>query len=71
MVHAARVDIEHFAEIFFTHGGTLDMPAGIPFAPTAVPLHDVLFGRLFPDGEIEGAALFVVDLDARARFLIL
>ncbi len=45
-VHSAAMDIESFSEVFLTHGGALEMPAGKSVAPGRRPPHDV-FGRGF------------------------
>src|SRR5205807_879841 len=65
-VTAATVDVERLAQVAVHHGRALDVPAGAPGAPGAVP------GRLarlraFPEREVERAPLGLADLDARAR----
>ncbi|OPZ69709.1 MAG: hypothetical protein BWY83_01890 [bacterium ADurb.Bin478] len=48
ILHAAAVNVKGFAQVFGRHGRALDVPAGKTAAPGAVPLHQVVFRRLFP-----------------------
>ena len=61
----AGVDVELLAEVAHGHGRALDVPAWKAAAPRAVPLHDVL-RILLPEREVVRAALFRINLDARA-----
>ena len=70
VVHAAGVYVEALSEIFAAHRRTFDMPAGITFAPGAVPLHYVQRIGFFPQREVGGMTLLVVHFDARARELL-
>jgi hypothetical protein len=65
-VDAAAVDVEAFAQQRVAHGRALDMPAGPPPAPRAVPAGLVVARRL-PQHEIHRVALVGRHLDPRAR----
>ena len=63
-VHPAGVDVEPVAEVGGAHGGALDVPAGPPPTPGAVPAP--LLGRdPLPQGEIERILLGLVARDPR------
>ena len=70
VIDAARVNVEHVAQILAAHRRALDVPARIPLAPRAVPLHDVVGLRLFPKREVGRVTLLRIDLDARAGLLL-
>ena len=70
MVDAARVDIEGLAQKLFTHCSALYVPAGETHPPRAVPLHNVVCGRFFPQREVGGMPFLLVYLHARAAFLL-
>src|SRR5579863_8813788 len=46
------MDVEFHAKIFSAHRGAFDMPAGEPFAPGALPAHDMFGRRGLPEGEV-------------------
>ena len=64
-VAAAAVEVEGVAEVFVAHGRAFDVPARTAFAPGAVPRRFTRF-RAFPEGEVHGVVLAVVDFDAGA-----
>ena len=67
----AAVDVERFSQVLHGHGGALDVPAGIAFAPGAGPLHDVPRFRSFPQRKIQREALFGIHLHPGPRFQFL
>ena len=68
-VDAAAVDVERLAQIAVRHRRALDVPAGPPGAPRALPRRLARLGAL-PEREVERAALLLADLDARARLQV-
>src|SRR5271156_161839 len=67
-VNASGVNVESFAEIFHSHGGTFDVPPGAPWADACLPEMLAGFGG-FPEREIAGVVFFVaIIIDASAGF---
>ncbi len=64
VILAAGVNVHRLAQVFHAHGRALDVPAGVAPAPRRIPLHDVLWRRLAPQGKVGGMMLFRVDRDA-------
>jgi hypothetical protein len=69
-IHPARMDVERRAEILQAQRGAFDMPARASLAPWAVPCRLARLGG-FPQREVFGVALALVDFDARARLHLL
>ena len=67
-VHAATVDIELAAEVFFAHHRALEVPARETFAPGGRPAHDVFGLRLLPEGEVVGGALVALPVQRAGAF---
>ena len=64
-VLAAAMEIERLAEVLDAHRRALEVPAGASRPPRAFPERLARLRR-FPEREVEGVALALVDLDARA-----
>ncbi len=64
-IGAAAVNVKGVAEIILTHGGTLDMPAGAPRPPGAVPGGFPGFAGL-PKGKIKRIVFLQIDVDPGA-----
>ena len=64
-VAAAAVEVEGIAKVLIAHSRAFDVPARTAFAPGAVPRR---FAGLstFPEGEVHGIVLAVVDFDTGA-----
>ncbi len=62
-IHATAVDIELFAEILLTHGGTLQMPSRETVAPGRRPAHYVFGLSLLPKREVGRMALFLLPVE--------
>ena len=66
-VAAAAVHVEAGAQVAQAHGRALDVPAGAPHAPRALPGRLARLGGL-PDGEVERVLLAGLGVDAHALF---
>ena len=69
-VIAATVDVNHFAEMVQTHDGALDVPAGPPRTPWAVPERLAFFCPL-PQCKIGGIFLPFIGFDPRSGYGLL
>ena len=59
-VFAAGVEVEGVAEVFFDHGGALEVPAGAAISPWGFPeVFAVFFAVCFPEDEV-GNTIFLV-----------
>ena len=65
-VAAAAVEVEGITEIFYGHCRALDVPAGTPLSPRALPRGFTGLCRL-PEGEVHRVLLRLVDLNACSR----
>ena len=71
IVNAAAVDVKRLTKILGGHCRALDVPPGIADAPRRIPLQDMGFRRLDPQGEVLRVTLFVAHRNAFAGLIFL
>lgn len=66
-VNPPGVEVKAFPQVLEAHGRALNVPAGVPLPPGALPAHDVPgLGRL-PEGEVQGVFLLLPHLHPGPR----
>jgi hypothetical protein len=73
VVDAACVNVKLFTELFYAHGRTFNVPAGVTPSPGAVPDQRLIFKFAFgkPQREIVGVAFVFVNVGAGAGFPVI